>query len=298
MARKKRSVQQPELPVSEPKTKKVYRDSFQENVGRKLEDAGKRFEGKGRNILYGIAALAVLVTLIGIYYAWNRRNDAAAQAALGKAIETSQAVVSESPLPPPSTEKSFRTEKERAEAAISDFQVVVDKFGGGYEEKAKYFIAVNKLTLDRPTAIAELEALANNSGEVGTLSKFALAQAKADEGKLDEAAALYQDLASLNSPILAKDTINFELAKIYQKLGKTQEAVDLYFNIAKAASEIKDLEGKPVPETESARESKERLKQLSPEKAKELPSQLSEGTTVTTVPPGGEGGVITVPVGN
>lgn len=284
MARKKRRVQETEIPVAEPKTKKVYRDSFQENVGRKIEDAGKRFEGKGRNIIYGIAALAVLATLVGIYFVWNRRSDAAAQAALGRAIETQEAVVTDSPLPPGSTQKSFKTEKERAEAAVADFQAVVDKYDGAFENKAKYFIAVNKLTLDRAAAIAELEALKETSGEVGTLSKFALAQAKADDGKLDEAAALYQELASMNSPILAKETINFELASVYQKQGKTQEASDLYFNIAKSSREAKDLEGKPVPPTETARLAKEKLEEINPEKAKELPADSIGETTTTTVP--------------
>jgi len=280
MARKKRQIpEQFRAPVQEDKPKTAYRDEFQTGVGRKVEDFGKNFEGKGRTIIYGLAAVAVLAVLLGIFYAWNRRSDAAAQTALGKAIETSQSRVSDSPAPAGFIGKTFKTDRERAETAITEFQAVADKYGSPVKEKARYFIVVNRLKIDRAAAIPELEELSKSSGEIGTLSKFALAQAKTDDNKLDEAAALYQELAALSNPILAKDTINFELASLYEKQGKTNEAADLYFNIAKVASEAKDLEGKPVPMSQTAREAKEKLEKLNPEKAKEIVEPEGESPT-------------------
>lgn len=272
MARKKRHIpQQFQAPVpEEDKKKPVYRDDFQKNIGGKVREFGKQFEGKSKNIMYGLAAVAVLAVLIGIFYVWNRRSNNVANAALGKAIEITNAPVTNEPVPAGSTVKVFKTEKERAEAAISEFQIVVDKYDGAVENKAKYFIATNRLIVDRPAATQELEELSKIGGEVGTLSKFALAQTKADDGKLDEAAALYQELAALDNPILAKDTINFELAKIYEKQDKKAEAADLFFNIAKPASEAKDLDDKPIPMSPTAKEAKEKLEQLNPEKAKEI----------------------------
>ena len=99
MARKKRNITEPEIPAAEPKNKKPYRDDFQRNVGAQVEDLGKKFEGKGKTIMYALAAVGVLVLLIGIYSIWSRRTNNAAQAALGKAIETAQAQVTDSPLP-------------------------------------------------------------------------------------------------------------------------------------------------------------------------------------------------------
>lgn len=272
MARKKRQIpeqfQAPAQPSDKPKT--VYQDEFQSGVNKQVEEFGKKFEGKGRNILYGLAAVAVLAVLIGIFFAWNRRSDAAAQTALGKAIETSQAQVSASPPPAGFTGKTFKTEKERSEAAISEFQAVVDKFGNPTKDKARYFVAVTRLKIDRAAAVPELEELSKSSGEVGTLSKFALAQAKADDGKFDEAVALYNELNGLSNPILAKDTINFEIGQIYQKQGKTGEAADIYFNIAKTASEAKGTDDKPIPMSQTAREAKDKLEELNPERAKEI----------------------------
>ena len=269
MARKRR-IPEAALPVNEPKPSVQYQDAFQQTLNRRVEDVGKTFEGKGKTLLYAVAALAVLLVLIGIFSLWSRNSDAKAQAALGKAIETSQASVTDSPVPTGSTIKSFKTEKERAEASVNEFQAVVDKFGGGVGEKAKYFVAVNKLSLDRAAASGELENLAKSSDEVGKLSKFALAQVKAGDGKPDEAIALYQELAAMDNSIIAKDSINFELAKLLEKQGKKDDAVNLYFNIAKTASEAKDADGKPVPPSSTARDAKAKLEALAPDKAKEI----------------------------
>lgn len=276
MAKKKRRFEQLEAAAAAPKEKKTYVDPIQQKVIPRIEDAGKKLEGRGKTILYGIAALVVLAILVTVFMRWNDRSSGAAQFALGKAIETSQAQISETAQPAGSTQKTFKTEKERAEAAISELQVVVDTFGGAEGEKAKYFIALNRLAIDRPAAVQELEVIAGTSSETGRLAKFALAQTRVGDNRLDDAASLYQELAAMSDPIIAKDTINFELAKVYEKQGKKQEAVDIYFNIAKTASEAKDAEGKPIPLTETATQAKDKLKELDPEKAKEIPESAPQ----------------------
>ncbi|MER3631695.1 MAG: hypothetical protein C4325_05620 [Blastocatellia bacterium] len=266
-----------EIPASESKSNVRFQDEFQAKVGSFFEQIGKKIEGKGKNIAYGVAAAVVLVILIGIFYSWSNRSNAAAQAALGKAIEISNAPISDTPPPAGSNQRTFKTEKERAEAAIAEFQKVVDNYGGSVGEKAKYFIAINRLSIDRPAGIAELQTLAKGRGETATLAKFALGQALAADGKLDEAAALYSELASSSDPILAKETINFELAKVYERQGKTSEAGNVLFELVKAAVEAKDSEGKPVPLSPTAEEAKAKLEMLDPAKAKELPQSAGTG---------------------
>lgn len=280
MARKKRRVlaQFQEPVVEDDKPKKAFQDEFQSTVGKKIEEFSGKLEGKGKTVTYALAAVAVLILIGGIFYVWNKRSNSAAQTALGKAIEVSQRAVTDVPAPAGSTEKTFKTQKERAEAAIAEFQAVVDKFGGSAGEKAKYFIAVNRLTLDRPAAIAELTELAKSGGEIGSLSKFALAQALSDDGKFDEAAQIYQELAGAKDLVLSKDTVNFALAKVYEKQNKKDEAAEVYFNIAKTASEAKDMEGNPLPMSSTANEAKKKLEELNPEKAKEIqPPALPAG---------------------
>ena len=276
MAKKQRRFQQVAEADTTPKQKIIYADQFQQNVGQRIESVGKQFEGKGRTAIYGIAAVIVLAIVIGVFYSWNRRSTGAGQAALGKAIEISQSRVTDTPPPAGSTDKTFKSEKERADAAIAEFQKVIDNYGGSVGEKAKYFIAVNRLMSDRAAGIRDLEAIAKGSSDTAKLAKFALAQTKADDGKPDEAAALYIELAAMTDAIVAKDTINFNLAKVYEKQGKVQEAIDLYFKIAKAAAEAKDADGKAIPMTDTAREAKDKLTELAPEKAKEIPEETPD----------------------
>jgi hypothetical protein len=259
-----------------PKETPRYQDAFQRGAERRVADVSKKVEGKGKTILYALGALAVLAILLGIFVSWNRRSNAAAQAALGKAIETSKAQVTTQPVIAGSTEKTFKTEKERAEASIAEFQAVADKFGSPTREKAQYFIAVNKLSLDRAAATAELENLSKSSGEIGTLSKFALAQAKEGDGKLDEAAALYSELSGLSDSVIAKDTINFSLAAIYEKQGKKPEAANLYYDIAKKAYDAKDADGKAIPPSQTAREARTKLQALDPTRAAEIKEPTPE----------------------
>jgi tetratricopeptide (TPR) repeat protein len=276
MARKKRLQEVNEIPTEKPKEPVFYQDAFQEKANKQIVDLSKKVEGKGKTILYGIAAVAVLAILVGLIYQWNRRSGGAGQTALGKAIETSTAPVTTQPIPPTYTGKAFKSEKERAEAAVAEFQNVANTYSGAIRDKALYLAAVNKISLDRNAAIQELEGLSKNGGEVGSLSKFALAQAKQGDGKYDEAIALYQGLVSESDPVVSKDSINMALASIYEKQGKKAEAADLYFKIADAASKAKDLEGKAIPPSQTAREAKEKLQNLDPAKAAEIKEEAPQ----------------------
>lgn len=270
MARKKRRFEQLEAAAATPKEKQVYINPLHEKVVPKIEEAGKVFEGKGRQILYGLVALAVLAILITLWFNYSKRSEAAAQTALGKAIETSQAQINEAGPLAGSNQKSYKSEKERAEAAIAEFESVASTYGGAIAEKAKYFIAVNRLYVDRAAAIAELEAISQTSTPSGKMAKFALAQTRFADGRYDDAVALLRELAAADDPIVAKETIQFELAKVLEKQGKAGEAADIYFEIAKAASELKDAEGKPKLFSDSATESKKRLEEIAPDRAKEI----------------------------
>lgn len=286
MAQKKRRFEQLQAAASTPQEKKKYNDPFQEKVGARLEDFGKKFEGKGRMMLFGLIAAVIIAAVAYGVTVRMRRSGGEAQNALGKAIETSRAQVSETGPMAGSTEKTFKTDKERAEAAITEFKAVADNFGGAVGDKAKYFIAVNHLITERATGVQELEALASGSSEVAKLSKFALAQTRVEDNKLDEAVTLYKELAGMDDAVVAKDTVNFELAKVLEKQDKKQEAAEIYFNIAKAASEAKDMDGKPVRMSETATNAKEKLKEIDPDKAAQIVEPTPETPTI-----GGPGGM-------
>src|SRR5207302_8448064 len=134
--------------------------------------------------------------------------------ALGRAISIASILVSTTP-PVSSASPSFGSEQERAQKAIDEFQKVAAKYGDPYRTEARYFIATNLLYVDRNKGITELSELTNSKDrDVAALSKFALAQAKEIDGKYDEAAALYGDLAKQNSGIVTPESANLRLAMV------------------------------------------------------------------------------------
>ncbi len=116
---------------------------------------------------------------------------------------------------------SFSSEQERARKAIEEFEKVAAKYGDPYRSEARYFVATNQLYVEREKGVNELGQLSSSGvADVAVLSKFALAQAKEVDGKYDEAASLYSQIAALNSVVVSPETANFRLAMVYQKQGK------------------------------------------------------------------------------
>jgi tetratricopeptide (TPR) repeat protein len=235
-----------------------------------LDRLADKLEGKGRTILYGFGALVALGLLVWFWTARNERKAQEAYRALGHAIEVSSAPVTPSPTPG-STELSFMSEKDRAERAVKEFQAVAAKYD---DPKAKYFVAVNKLSVNRPEAISELEQLSKSGDdEVATMAKFALAQAKEEDGQFDAAATLYNELAQKNNSILPSDTVRLSLATMYEKQGKTKEAVDLLFKIVEEARKARDPEGKPMLQSAAAANAATKLEKLDAARYAQLPKE-------------------------
>ena len=244
-------------------------------AAQRIEDLGKRIEGNGRNILYVLGGLLALLIIGGIIYTVQARAADAAQTALGKAIEINNAAVAASPVPN-SPGPTFATDKERAEKSVAAFDDVAAKYGSPYKEKAQYFAAVNRLKTDRETGLKQLEDLSKNgNAEVAALSKFALAEARAAEGKYDDAASLYTQLLQQNANVIAPEALNFALAAIYEKQNKKPEAADIYFNLVKSSREAKDSEGKPLPASPTATEAASKLQKLDADKYATLPAAPS-----------------------
>ncbi len=236
---------------------------------------GDRLEGRGRSILYALGALVLAGVLFGVYSWWSGRRADDARLALGKAIDITEAPVT--PSPSPGASPTFPTERERAQKAVEEFQQVANKYGDPYREIARHFAAVNLLIVDRPRGIGELEALAK-SGDAGVaaLSKFALAQAGEADGQADAAAALYSELLKSNPSVIAADTLNVSLARVYEKQGKTKEASDILFTLVETARKAQGPDGKPVPPSAAISDASDRLEKLDPERhAKLTPEQRS-----------------------
>ena len=257
------------------RARELQHDRFRDTTMGFFDQLGNLLEGRGRTILYGLGGLILAGLLIILFVKWNNRKNDEARQALGRAINITRASVSPSPLPGGS-ELTYSNESERAQKAIAEFEKVAAKYGDPYKSESQYFIASNRLVVDRQKGISELTQLSNSSiAEVAALSKFALAQANESDGKLDDAARLYSELVKLNSPTVTPETANLRLAKVYVKQGKKKEAADLLFNIVDAARKAKDSDNKALPQSTAAREAAGELQKLDPDRYAKLPPETS-----------------------
>jgi tetratricopeptide (TPR) repeat protein len=255
------------------RARELQHDRFRDTTMNYLDRLGDSLEGRGRTILYALGAAVLALLLIVFFVKWtNRKNDEARQA-LGRGITIAKAPVLSVPAGD-SSELSFTSEKERAQRAVEEFEKVAAKYGDPYRSQARYFIATNRLLLDREKAMSELAELSKSDiPEVAALSKFALAQAKESDGKFDEAAQLYSELARLNSQTVTPEAANLRLAKVYEKQGKKKEAADVLFNLVDAARKAKGSDDKPVPTSGAAREAADALEKLDPARYAQLPPE-------------------------
>ena len=254
------------------RARELKHDRFRDTTMTLLDRLGNRLEGKGRTILYALGGIILAGILIVFFLRWSGRKNDEARQALGRAIDISTATISSVATPDSAGGTVFSNEEQRAQRAIEEFQKVADKYGDPYQAEARYFIATNKLLLDRGKGIADLNELTNSSvPEVAALAKFALAQTKESDGKLDEAAQLYAALAAMNSAAITPDSANLRLAKVYEKQGKKKEATDLLFNIVDASRKAKGTDNLPLPTSAAAREAASSLQTLDPDRFAQLP---------------------------
>ncbi|MEP6635866.1 MAG: hypothetical protein ABJB97_04010 [Acidobacteriota bacterium] len=257
------------------RARELQHDRFRDTAMSMLDRLGTALEGKGQTILYGIAAAIVLAALVGFYLKWSHRKTDEARRALGRAIAIATTPVSATP-PPNSSGPNFTSEQERARKAIDEFEKVAAKYGDPYHTEARYFVATNLLYVEREKGITQLAELTNSSlSDVALLSKFALAQAKEADGKYDEAAKLYTEIAGQNSAVVTPENANLRLAKVYGKQGKKKEAADILFQIADTARKAKDADGMPLSQSAAAREASQELQKIDPDRFAQLPQDAS-----------------------
>ena len=256
------------------RARELQHDRFRDTTMGLVDRLGDKLEGRGRTILYALGGVILAGIIVLFFIKWSNRKADEARQALGRAISISTANVGAPMLGADPTAQTFNTEMERSQRAIEEFEKVAAKYGDPYRSQARYFIATNRLEVDRAKGISELTELSNSSEpEVAALSKFALAQVNESDGKLDQAAQIYSDLAKLNGSTISQETANLRLAKVYEKQGKKKEATDLLFNIVDASRKAKGDDNQPMPASAAAREAATELKKLDPDRYAQLPPE-------------------------
>jgi len=130
---------------------------------------------------------------------------------------------------------SYLTERERAQAALTKFKAAADAYpssdAGIY---ARYQLAGTYMELGQPgSAAAEYQQIIDRSGDkiYGQMARLGLAEARAIEGKYDEAINGFKELAQRKDGPLPVDGILMQLGRVYLDAGKRADAQQTFNRI-------------------------------------------------------------------
>ncbi|HEY8459535.1 MAG TPA: hypothetical protein VIM99_04095, partial [Blastocatellia bacterium] len=177
------------------------------------------------------------------------------------AMAAHQAIV-QNPLPALGPgQVAFKTEDEKHREAYRAFTEAANEYPSYNGDTARYLAAIHQLHFEPDKAEATLKEIAQKNSEVASQARMALAQRYEASGRNDEAIAEYEALKK-NPGTVPPALINLSLGRVYEAVGKTQQAADIYFAIASD----KDLRSSEVGSA-----AVDRLAAIAPEKVDQLP---------------------------
>jgi len=216
-------------------------------------------KGRSRPIIIWLGIAAAVLLLAGSTRLFLSYRSAKAADAMAEAFRYHDAEVS-NPIPAGAIGFVFTTQDEKHRKAYAAFEKAARDYPSSNGEIARYFAATHQLFFEPEKAEVTLKELSQKDSEIGARARLALAQRYESTGKFEDALAEYQKLKA--KPFLVPTAmIDLNMAKVYEVLGKTTEAINLYFGVAN---------NKDWRTTEVGKRAVERLTILAPEKADQL----------------------------
>ena len=186
---------------------------------------------RSRPLLTGLIVAAVLVAAVALFLMFKSRRERSAAEELAQAYKISAATVA-NPIPPNTPGFAFTTEDEKNRKAYEAFEKAARDYPSFNGEIGRYHGAIHQLNFDSPKAEATLKELAGGSSETAAQARLALAEYLEKNARFDEAVKLYEQLKS-KPGFVPTTVVDYGLARTYEAMGKTKEAVDLYLQVAK-----------------------------------------------------------------
>jgi hypothetical protein len=133
--------------------------------------------------------------------------------------------------------KSYPTEDAKRNASVKALTEVINKDGGSREGRiAQYYRGTLNVQKDPKSAESDLKAVANDSGDIGSLAKIALAQVYSGSNRVPEAQGLLRDIINHPTSLVSKAQAQIMLAQLDQS-ANPQEAKNI----------LQDLKNNPDP---------------------------------------------------
>jgi tetratricopeptide (TPR) repeat protein len=192
-------------------------------------------EHKNKLIAGIFAAVAIVALLIGGWY-YLTQQDLKASSELSQAVRTMGTQLRPANMPPQPNFPSFASAKERATAAQTQLQKVINDYPHTKSaDFARYFLGVSAIDLgDNAAAEKDFKEVASvHNDDLSALANFALASVYRNTGRTKDAIDIYKKLADKPTRTVGKTTAQLELASTYQAAQQPAEAKRIYEQVQK-----------------------------------------------------------------
>lgn len=186
-------------------------------------------ENRARVIAAAIAAgvcLALLITGIAVY----SNRSAAADTALGEALDTYNTALTQPGQPPTPGAKTFATAADRAKAANQQFEQVASQYSlFSAATTARYFAGLTAIDMGQNgPAESDLQKVADSHhSDIAALAKVALANLYVQTNRSSQAVVLLNQIIAKPTGTVPAEAAKLQLAAIYEKTNPA-EAKKIY----------------------------------------------------------------------
>lgn len=182
--------------------------------------------------------VAVVIAVVLVYGGWKLYNDRQtlrASAALDEAMKVYYAPIRQAGKPVESGEVSYADAKARAKDASIKFAAAADKYSSTNPGKlARYYQGLTLLDLEQQNqAIEELKkVVGGRDKELSAMAQYQIATIYARTGKTDDAVKTYRAVADQKSILVPRPLVLLELADLLRQ-SNPGDATTLYQQIKK-----------------------------------------------------------------
>jgi hypothetical protein len=208
----------------------LKQDKFATFVSKEVQLAA----ANRRTIFTAIGVLAVVLLLVIGYVSYTNSRDDKASLAMGNAMRTYSAQLRAPDAPATPDFKSYTSGKERAQAALKEFNQIATEYSGTRNGKfARYMSGIAAMQAgDSKLAEQNLtEAASFRDRDLSSLAKFALASLYRSMQRDADVIRLYKEMIDTDSTTVPKATAQFELASFYETKQQPGEAARIYQQI-------------------------------------------------------------------
>jgi predicted negative regulator of RcsB-dependent stress response len=217
---------------------KLKENDFAQTLSRTREMVDQR-----RNEIATVAIAVIAVSVIvGGYFAWRASRDNKAEALLASALAVVEAPVYTPPPPAPGSPPpvqppgTYRTERERLDAALPKLQAAADAYPDSDAGiTARFHLAATLAEMGRfaeaEQRYQEVIQKAGSRSIYRQTAKMGLGEAQLGQNKADAAMATFKELSTDTNSPLPVDGVLMQLGRAALTAGKSDEATRAFTRV-------------------------------------------------------------------